>query len=73
MANKGFPIEQPVINYLRTLYGWNDAELQNGLSRDHQSALQSYIRGLKVLYNLDGDTKRTFKVNGLSENAMNYR
>jgi len=71
VAHKGFPKHQ-----LLTLYIANEmrCSLDSEMDNRNLNALSSYVKGLKVDFMIPNqpNTKRTYKVNGLLENAANF-
>ncbi|GBP33476.1 Protein argonaute-2 [Eumeta japonica] len=69
VAHKGFPINQPVINLLQTFR----LDINSPLETQKYSfeMLNSYLKGLKVVAKVGGDTalKREFICNGLGQPA----
>lgn len=72
VANKAFPKDQTVLDYLI-----NDLRVQENDLRQPQlqqritNMLAKYIKGLKISYEIRGE-RRTYKVNGLGNNAFDY-
>lgn len=73
VANKAFPIAQPVLDYLTNEIRIPDSLLrQHGLDSREKGQLIKFLKGLKISYEMPikgGTQKRVYRVSGLGDNA----
>jgi eukaryotic translation initiation factor 2C len=72
VAHKGFPKCQPLINFITNELNCN---INSELDQRAYSALSSYVKGLKIDFMVPNqpNTKRSYKVVGLLDNATRFR
>lgn len=78
VANKAFPKQQSILDYMKETLRCTEEDFRNGLRPQVKEKLQNFLKGLKIEYrmpssNPDEINKRNYKIVGLGRDAENER